>query len=136
MGVGKCGRLAGVSLVVDVFVYAADGSRGFLDVPEGVSDTAGFERWRTSVWGSPMLRSLGARFFPRLAEGDLYVEPDEIGAFLEECALLVSHMPLIVAGMDSARGVEERTYHVTSSLAHISHAARRAVQVGGGVVIW
>ncbi|MFD9484090.1 hypothetical protein ACFWBX_08805 [Streptomyces sp. NPDC059991] len=125
-----------MSLLVDVFVYAPDGTRDFLDVPDGVSDTAGFERWRTSVWGSPMVRSLGARFLPRLAEDDLYVEPDEVVAFLDECALLVSHVPPIVAGMDPAHGAEEHTHNLTSTLAHISDAARRAVQAGGGVVIW
>ncbi|WP_329404368.1 hypothetical protein [Streptomyces melanogenes] len=125
-----------MSLLVHVFVYAPDGSRDYLDAPDGVSETAGFERWRTSVWGSPVVRSLGARFFPRLAEDDLYVEADEAGSFLDECALLASHVPLIVAGMDPGRTAEEHTHHLTSKLAHISRAARRAVEAGGGVVIW
>ncbi|MFI1176788.1 hypothetical protein [Streptomyces melanogenes] len=125
-----------MSLLVHVFVEAADGTRDYLDAPDGVSETAGFERWRTSVWGSPMVRSLGARFFPRLAEDDLYVEPDEVVAFLDECALLTSHVSLIVAGMGPDRGAEEHTYNLTSKLANISDAARRAVQAGGGVVIW
>ena len=51
------------------------------------------------MWGSPWSAPWAPGSFPRLAEDDLYVEPDEIGAFLEECALLVSHVPLIVAGM-------------------------------------
>ncbi|MFI1177341.1 hypothetical protein [Streptomyces melanogenes] len=125
-----------MSLLVDVFVYAPDGTREFLEVPEGVPNAAGFERWRTSVWGSPMVRSLGARFSPRLAEGDLYVEPNEARAFLDECALLASPVPLIVAGMDPGRGAEEHTHHLTSNLAHISDAVRGADEAGGGVVIW
>ncbi|MEU5438941.1 hypothetical protein AB0G73_37200 [Streptomyces sp. NPDC020719] len=125
-----------MSLLVHVFVDAADGTRDYLDAPDGVSDTAGFERWRTTVWGSPVVRALGAQFFPRLADGDLYVEPAEVCPFLDECVLLACHVPLIVAGMDPGRTAEEHTHHLTSNLAHISHAARRAVQAGGGVVIW
>ncbi|PKV89910.1 hypothetical protein [Streptomyces sp. TLI_146] len=125
-----------MSLLVHVFVDGADGARYFLDAPDGVSDTAGFERWRTSVWGSPMVCSLGAQFFPRLADGDLYVEADEVGAFLDECALLASHVALIVTGMDPSRSPEEHTHHLASKLANISHATRRAVEAGGGVVIW
>ncbi|WP_369383128.1 hypothetical protein [Streptomyces sp. cg36] len=125
-----------MSLSVHVFVEAADGSRDFLDAPEGVSETAGFERWRTSVWGSPVVRSLGARFLPRLAETDLHVGPDEVTAFLDECVLLASRVPQVVAGMDAGRTVEEQTHQVASNLAHIGHAARRAMEVGGGVVIW
>ncbi|WP_230423502.1 hypothetical protein [Streptomyces radicis] len=64
-----------MSLSVDVFVVEAGGAIRVLDVPAGCSDLAGFERWRTTVWGSDAVRSLGARFLPVLAEADLRSSP-------------------------------------------------------------
>lgn len=62
---------------MDVFVIGADGEMCVMDVPAGCSDLAGFESWRTSVWGSESVRALGARFFPTLARGDLSQCPGE-----------------------------------------------------------
>lgn len=116
-----------MSLCVDVFVDGPDGERTVLDVPPDHSDLAGVERWRTIVWGSPEVRDLGARFFPVLAERDLEVEPGEVPAFLEECALLRANLPTWPP--DEARQIGAR-------LANIEQAARRALEVGGGVLVW
>ncbi|GAA2221665.1 hypothetical protein GCM10010360_46290 [Streptomyces nogalater] len=73
---------------MEVFLVDADGERQVQDVPDGCSDAAGPESWRTRVWGANAVRSLGAGFFPVLAEGDLWVEPGQVPAFLRECLLL------------------------------------------------
>ncbi|MFB8237547.1 hypothetical protein ACFC58_13445 [Kitasatospora purpeofusca] len=96
-----------MSLTVHVFVVGEDGKRNLLDVPEGSSDLAGFERWRTSVWGSEVVRSLGATFFPVLAGGDLTVAPDQVADFLDECALIRSNLELVAAGADPAKSHAE-----------------------------
>jgi hypothetical protein len=50
---------------MDVFTSLADDEPNILDTPH--SETlAGFESWRTTVWGSERLRALGAAFFPEL----------------------------------------------------------------------
>lgn len=116
-----------MSLCVDVFVVGPDGEQTVLDVPPGHSDLAGFERWRTLVWGSPEVRALGARFLPVLAERDLAVEPSEVPAFLDECALLRAN--LSVLGPDPYGQIAAR-------LRNIEQAARRALEVGGGVLVW
>ncbi|MFI6856229.1 hypothetical protein [Streptomyces sp. NPDC050416] len=67
-----------MTLAVDVFVRDTDGEWRVLDVPEGCSDSAGFEAWRRTVWGSEAVRSLGARHLPVLAEDNLFVEADEV----------------------------------------------------------
>jgi hypothetical protein len=125
-----------MSLSVDVFVVDADGGMDVLDVPAGSSDAAGPESWRTKVWGSEVVRLLGARFFPALAGGDLRVEPGEVPAFLRECALLRAHMEDIVAATIATRTVEEHRYRIAKGLADIEDAARRAQRVDGGVLIW
>lgn len=136
-------------------VYLRDG-RG-TPVPDkalGGSLAAGFENWRTGVWGSPQVRALGAEYFPRLAVADLYVDAGEVTAFLRECALLRANLDAIAAAVDLSRqpGVavnmvtglvaamsdspEVFREHISLCLANIEAAARRALEIGGEVVIW
>jgi len=124
-----------------VDVFSADENGKMLevfDVPEGCSDLAGFESWRRTVWGSETVKSLGAQFFPQLAEDDLYVAPDQVQSFIEDCALLRSNLGLISRGAAaSAVGRElDQEDVVSRRLANIEDAAARALAVGAGVVIW
>ncbi|MGW1887656.1 hypothetical protein [Streptomyces sp. NPDC001970] len=125
-----------MSLSVDVFVIGADGKRQVLDVPAGCSDLAGFESWRTAVWGSEVVRSLGARFLPVLADADLQVEAGQVPAFLRECVLLRENVERIVGCTKPVRTVEEHRHTISARLANIEDAARRAQAMGGGVLVW
>ncbi|MFF5002083.1 hypothetical protein ACFY3G_04580 [Streptomyces phaeochromogenes] len=131
-----------MSLSVDVYVPRAEGGIEVLDVPPDSSDVAGWERWRTEVWGSEPVRSLGARFFPRLATEDLTVAPDEVSDFLAECDLIRTHLAPIADHMAAEPGTGPRKSHVEHAddvsrrLDNIVKAARRALGVGGGVIIW
>lgn len=128
-------------MTLSVGVFTADENGKMLevfDVPEGSSNLAGFESWRRTVWGSEAVRSLGAQFFPQLAKDDLYVYPDQVQGFIEECALLRSNLSLISRG--SAASALDRELDqeevVSWRLANIEDAAARALAVGAGVVIW
>jgi len=125
-----------MSLSVKVFVVGEDGKRNLLDVPEGSSDLAGFERWRTSVWGSEAVRSLGARQFPILASGDLTVAPDQVSDFLGECALIRSNLELIAPSADPAKSHAKYVRQISERLRNIEEAAEHARSVRGGVIIW
>ncbi|MFF3487593.1 hypothetical protein ACFYXC_30575 [Streptomyces sp. NPDC002701] len=150
-----------MSLSVDVYVPRAEGGIEVLDVPPGRSDAAGRESWRTEVWGSEPVRSLGARFLPRLAIEDLAVAPDEVSAFIAECDLVRTHAARIAEhlGAGPETGTEAGTeaepeagpntglagpgtsaeWHadeVSRYLDNILDAARRASDVGGGIIIW
>ncbi|MET9559100.1 MULTISPECIES: hypothetical protein [Streptomyces] len=118
-----------MSLSVDVYVPRAEGGIEVLDVPPGRSDAAGPEQWRTEVWGSEPVRSLGARFLPRLATEDLTVAPDEMPAFLAECALIRTQLARLASTLVPADAVSRR-------LDNIVDAARRASDIGGGIIIW
>jgi hypothetical protein len=124
--------LVGVTLSVDVWVVdeTDTGKIRILEVPEGDSDLAGFEVTRTKLWGSPVVRSLGAALLPQLAEGDLWVSHDLVEAFAAECARLLANLAMIAA----ASGYGED--YVQVRLTNMLVAARRAFQVGGGVVVW
>lgn len=124
-----------------------------MDGALGGSLAAGLENWRTQVWGSPVARALGAEYFPRLAGAGLCVGAVEMTAFLRECALLREHLDVIAAGaaLTGQHGVAVNTgtgrltavgasreifrEHVSLCLASIEAAARRALEVGGEVVI-
>ncbi|WP_457033729.1 hypothetical protein [Kitasatospora sp. P5_F3] len=125
-----------MSLMVKVFVVDADGKRQILEVQEGSSDLAGFERWRTTVWGSEVVRSLEAQFFPVLADADLWVEARQVSDFRRECAVLRENLEEIVAGGSPVRTAEELRRQISERLANIEDASRRAEGMGGGVLIW
>ncbi|MFE9404798.1 hypothetical protein ACFYNY_24035 [Streptomyces sp. NPDC006530] len=71
-----------------------------------------------------------------LADDDLKVEPSEVPAFLQECALLREHLETVVTGTVRTRTLEEHRHVVSCRLANIEDAARRAQSVDGGVLIW
>lgn len=80
-----------MTLLVHTFVHDEPGKLRLLDDPEDGGDMAGFESSRTKLWGSEPARALGARFLPRLADDDLYVQPEDVEEFLAECELLRGH---------------------------------------------
>lgn len=121
-----------MSLTVDVWVVDQEkvSGRRILDVPPNASDLAGFERTRRTLWGTAAVRSLGAAFLPRLADGDLWVDVDEVAAFAAECAMLLAERAAITA----ATGYGED--FLEFRLANMIAAAQRARSAGGGVVVW
>lgn len=64
------------------------------------SNLAGFESWRSEVWGSPAVAKRGAVFLPRLREGNLFVPAKHFGEFRAECAALLQD----VAGLSQELG--------------------------------
>ena len=144
-----------VSLSVHVFTRLADDEPDILETPHGET-LAGFESWRTTVWGSDRVRALGAVYFPALATDDLYVLPAQVEAFQQEGELLRAKLEVVARGVDpgnprSAYGVvvdgrierrEPGDAHaafvqtVSKRLANIEAAVPRAREIGAGVVIW
>ncbi|GHH16072.1 hypothetical protein [Streptomyces lanatus] len=125
-----------MSLLVEVFVREPDGKRRILDVPDDVYHSGGFESWRTTVWGSELVRSLGARFLPVLAERDLEVEPGQVPEFLREVALLRAHLDALAHGTEHPRTVEEHRDGLDVRLRIMEESALKAVEIGGGVIVW
>lgn len=124
-----------MSLLVEVFVREPDGGIRILDVPDDVYQSGGFESWRTTVWGSEFVRSLGARFLPVLAEQDLYVEAGDVPEFQREVALLRSRLDEVTHGTARPRTVEEHRHQIETRLRIMEESARKALEIGGGVLI-
>ncbi|MEO6085947.1 MAG: hypothetical protein ABIQ18_22830 [Umezawaea sp.] len=125
-----------MSLNVYVFLFDEDDKMTLLDTPTRGSDLAGFESFRTTVWGSDAMRALGARFFPVLNGGDLTVRPEQVADFLRECATVEANIEAIAPNTNPHHTYEWYVETVLERLANIRAAAERALEVGGGVVIW
>jgi len=90
---------------------------------------AGFEIWRTSVYGSASVRQRGARFLPQLATGDLLIEGADLFAFQEECAFILRNV--VEVASDVGVDVETLRFRLSNMVA----AADQAISIGGAVWI-
>jgi len=143
--------LVAVSLLVYVVVLDAVGEEAELGEPLA----AGFESWRTEVWGSDQVRALGAELFPRLASGNpVIIARDEVAQLQHECSLLRENLKRICDGVDRSRqdglavdmtsgqvvrpAASEEVFRelVSVHLANIEDAAQRAAQLDGEVRFW
>lgn len=79
-----------------VSTYWRDPSTGdeqeFTDWSEG-HHMAGVERARRNLWGSDAVKRRGAKYLPRLAESDLWIEPADLDAFEGEVRILLAAVP-------------------------------------------
>ncbi|BDM81772.1 hypothetical protein [Acaryochloris marina] len=74
-----------MTLVIDLF-DPSSGPYSYLNAIE--YDMAGFESYRTQLWGAQSLIRRGARYFPQLNDGDLFVYPEELDLFAAECHMI------------------------------------------------
>ena len=125
---------------LDVYPYRrrADGSLDIFD-DGSFSTCAGGENTREWLWSSPVVRSLGAAYLPRLRDENLFVPAAETMAFQQECALLLAHLPRIAAETGHpSKDEEQRGYYIEGNLMAILIATHRARFLEGdyGVLIW
>lgn len=124
-----------MSLLAEVFVREPDDRIRILDVPQGVDPSGGSESWRTTLWGSEFVRSLGARFLPVPAARDLYAEARDVPGFRREVALPCSRLDEVAHGTERPRTVEEHRGQIGTRLRIIEESIRMALEIGGGVLI-
>jgi len=116
-----------VTLVVDLF-NPAEGPYAYLNAIE--DDAAGFESYRLRLWSGPPLVARGARFLPRLARGDLFVFPEQLPEFAEECRSLRDDADAIaIALWGSSDGANEIRRYLDRFLSAAALAEQRAVGV-------
>lgn len=120
-----------MSLIVQAYRRDPTGAIVDLDISPTPphNDLAGFERWRTTVWGNESARALGLVLLPRLAREDLYVEGAKLGDLQAEVELMIDHARTIVGTEPSA--IEGLIFRARNIL----EAIRLARAVEGGVYI-
>jgi hypothetical protein len=102
----------------------------FVDEPDHSRELAGFESWRTNVWGSPIVISLGCTILPQLRRHNLYCAGDDVRRLLDDTQCILDHLSIIAQATDN---LEETIAYRTRN---INDAARWALENGGGVIIW
>ena len=118
-----------MTLVVDLF-DAAEGPYSYLNAIE--NDAAGFESYRKDLWGSQSLISRGAKFFPQLVDGDLWVFPDDLNAFRNECAM-VHDAAVYIA--DELWDKPQQAEHIRNYITTFYGAIDLAIERNAGVCI-
>ncbi|MGW5782315.1 hypothetical protein, partial [Streptomyces sp. NPDC003863] len=86
--------------------------------------------------GGGPVRSLGASFFPVLANEDLTVFPDQVAGLLAECAAIRNNLEAVAPSTDPSTSHAEYVRRISQRLQNIETAAERAQNIGGGVLIW
>jgi hypothetical protein len=120
-----------MSLIVCTF-HRDPVTGAYIDDPypeEPGHDLAGFEVWRTTVWGADASIRRGASFLPTLAKGDLYIEHEELDAFEAECQLLIQDIEGFAAE------IQGESAAIRHRLENFLRAINQARQSNGGVYI-
>lgn len=118
-----------MTLTISLWRQGADG-HAELELIEGGAGLAGLERTRSELWGAPALEaSLALDYLPRLATGDLWVQPIELDVFQAECERCID----AAASISSATGWSEA--YVVSRLRNLVAAIELARRSGAGVVV-
>lgn len=95
--------------------------------PGGEPTLGGFERWRTSFWGSDKVRGLGCVMLPLLATQDLWAEgADELEALAGEVNLLKSRVDEFPGGADAYEFRLDNVLHAV--------AAAKKIEGDAGIV--
>jgi len=118
-----------VTLTVSVHQRAPDsGELGPDLLVDAGAELAGFEAWRTSVYGSEAIIQRGARFLPRLVSADLIIEGSDLIPFQAECTGLIRDVERLGAEL----GIDAGTLRLR--LSNVAAATKRAILIGG--VVW
>jgi hypothetical protein len=108
------------------------------------SELAGFEFWRSAVWGSPAVRRLGLQILPSLTAGDVCASGQQLADLEREVSELQRSLKAVVEelladGVHIVASPNDPYETVRFRLANIAEAVRLARALPdctGEVVIW
>jgi hypothetical protein len=102
-----------------------------IDEPDHAKELAGFETWRSKVWGSAAVIALGCRILPQLRTQDIYCLEQDVPHLTQDAKLILKHL----ADIAEATGCEAETIRYRTQ--NILDAALWAQEhPHGGVIIW
>jgi hypothetical protein len=120
-----------MSLVVSAYSKRATGSTNTLEPDDPTECLAGFESYRTKLYGSQASKVLGLSLLTRLGSGDLYAEGADLQRLKAEVDLALANLDMFEAEAGAPSKELRRRFE------NILKAISRASQVeNGGVVIW
>jgi hypothetical protein len=119
-----------MSLLVNAYQRDNYGKIQILDPIDPSDELAGFESFRTTLYGGQVARSVGLRLLPMLGHQDLYVELGDLPRLRAEIELVMENLEQC----SKETGVEVKV--IQDRLQNVLKAVRRAEELQGGVVIW
>ena len=116
-----------MSLAVSLLKPTPNGDLEVVE-PDGVgADLAGFESWRTELYGATAARELGLVLLPQLAQADLQcTSREELQTLRSECLTILENLERF---SKPAEDVKRR-------VGNILRAVERALNESWGVIIW
>ena len=119
-----------MSLSVDVYTTDDNGEMVLHD-PKDYSETlAGFESYRTEVYGSELAMRLRFKVLPTLASTDIYAKGQEVNKLKTEAEIMMREASAFAEYVkEDADGIKQRADNIRK-------ACIRARKMQGNVVIW
>jgi len=114
-----------------VYAYRRDPETGkMLDLEVApvlpCNELAGFESWRHEVWGASVVRDLGLKLIPSLANEDLYAEGSDLDQLDTELERLIENLSTVAATTNIDAG------SLRFRIDNMREAVRLARQAGNG----
>jgi len=119
-----------MSLSVNVYIISETGD--WIDqAPEFDYQTlAGFESYRTKLYGSEAAKQLGLVILPKLATQDLNISGEEVAQLQAEAELILQDVEKF------AEQTDLDAEYIQSRVGNIVLACKIAINAHGNVVIW
>jgi hypothetical protein len=119
-----------MSLLVNVYKRLPGGGIELVEPEHHHQELAGFESYRRRLYGSSAARSLGLQLLPTLEHCDIYAEGADVDRLRAEAELALTNIELFEAETGTTGE------NLRPRFENIIDAARKAVAISGGVVIW
>ena len=119
-----------MSLLVNVYVLDENGKMLFRDSKNSSEELAGFEVYRTEVYGSELAKRLGFKVLPTLASNNIHAKGQEINQLKAEAEIIMREASAFAEQFkNDAETIKYRADNIRK-------ACIRARKMQGNVVIW
>ena len=119
-----------MSLSVNVYTTDDDGKMVMHDPKEYSETLAGFESYRTTLYGGELAKKLGFKVLPTLASTNIYAKGQEVNKLKLEAEIMMREASAFAEHVkEDADGIKRRADNIRK-------ACIRARKMQGNVVIW
>ena len=99
------------------------------EIEEPNTGLFGFESWRTTLWGSAVIKNLGCEMLATLQEDDLFVTGRHVSILKEELLIIKENASMISAAIEFI-DTESILFRVENALGFIEVAASNESVLG------
>ena len=119
-----------MSLSVHAYILDENDKMVYYDTRDSSETLAGFEVYRTEVYGSELAERLGFKVLPTLASGDIYAQGQEVNQLKAEAEIIMRE------ALAFAEQFKNDAETIKYRADNIRKACIRARKMQGRVVVW